>query len=46
MGVEGEVEEEGVRKGGEEEAEDTGARGRGESAKLTWREGRGGEDGV
>ena len=52
MGVEGEVEEEGVREGGEEEAgeeeeaEDTGGGGRGESAKWTWREGRGGEDGV
>ena len=52
MGVGGEVEEEGAREGGDEEAgedeevDDTGTGGRGESAKWTWRGGRGGEEGV
>ena len=45
MGAGGEVEVEGAREGGdeeageEEEADDTGAGGRGESAKWTWRGG-------
>ena len=52
MGAEGEEEEEGVVEVGEEEAgkeeesEETGAGVRGESAKWTCHEGRGGEEGV
>ena len=52
VGAEGKEEEEGVvevreeEAGKEEESEETGAGVRGESAKWTCREGRGGEEGV